>query len=183
MPAVATGLIALMLDCDLGKVHEDVLHLGVGAAALGAAEVVEPRPLVEQVVHDGDDDDDSDGVGPDDDDSDDAGVAAGEELVLGDGVGRLANAASEPAEDAEEGSNDIDTEDGADELPRGPGLASTGYEDEPVLSEGDLEEEYTLDGAEVLNETTVGEEQGATNDPGTESKEDTEDDRDDPDLG
>lgn len=117
VPALAV-LVPLVLDGDLGQVHDDVLHLGVGTAALGTAEVVEPRPLVEQVVHDGDDDDDTDGVGPDDDDGDDAGVAVGgEEPVVVGGVGGLAGAASKPAEDTEEGSEDIDSEDGADELP------------------------------------------------------------------
>jgi len=98
-------------------VHEDVLHLGVGTAALGTAKVVEPRPLVKQVVHDGDDDNDADGVGPDDNDSDDAGVAIGEELIVVNGVGGLATAARKPAEDAEESRKNVDTEDGADELP------------------------------------------------------------------
>ena len=40
-----------------------------------------------------------------------------------------------------------------------------------------------MDGAEVLDETAVGDEYGATHDPGAHGKEYAEDDGDDPDLG
>ena len=86
-PAVAAVLVLLVRDRDLVQVGEDVLHLGVGVAALGAAQVVEPRPLVEEEVDDGDDDRDTDRVTPDDDDGDDAGVAVlGEVAVVVEGV-------------------------------------------------------------------------------------------------
>jgi len=165
-------------------VGEDVLHLGVGTAALGASEVVEPGHAVHEVVDNGDDDGDTDGVTPDDDDGDDGGAAVGgQKSVDGLGVGGLAAATGQPAEDGEEGGEDVDTEDGADELPGWPGLTTTSDEDEPVLSKGDFQEEYTLDGTEVVDDTSVWHEHSATDDPGAESKEYTEDDGDDPDLG
>lgn len=61
-------------------------------------------------------------------------------------------------------------------------VGSTGDEDEPVLSQGDLEEENTLDRSEVVDDTSVWNEERATEDPGTESKQDTKDNGDDPNL-
>jgi len=117
MPSVAV-LVALVGNSNLGQVHEDVLHLGVGVGALGTAEVVEPRHGAEEVVDDGDDDGDTDGETPDGEHGDDAGAAVmGQEVVLGRWVGGLAGTAGQPAEDAEEGRDDIDTQDGADQLP------------------------------------------------------------------
>jgi hypothetical protein len=52
----------------------------------------------------------------------------------------------------------------------GPGVATEGDEDQPVLSERDLGEEYALYGAEVLDDTAVGQEQGATDNSGAESE-------------
>lgn len=183
VPSASSEIVLLVGNGDLGQVGEDVLHLGVCATALGAAKVVEPCHAVHEVVDDSDDDRDTDGVTPDDDDGDDGSVAVlRQESVAGDWVGGLACSTAQPTEDGEEGRENVDTKDGANELPGWPGLTTTGDEDEPVLSEGDFEEEYTLDGAEVVDDTTVGEEESTTDDPGTESKKNTEDDGDDPDL-
>lgn len=45
-----------MLDSDFVEMAEDVLHLSVATATALAAEVIEPRNLVHQVVDDSDDD-------------------------------------------------------------------------------------------------------------------------------
>ena len=103
MPPVDSMLVPLVRNCNLGQVHEDVLHLGVGVGALGTAEVVEPRQGAEQVVDDSNDDRDTDGEAPDDQDGDDAGVAVrGKVDVLGDRVRGFACIAGQPTEDAEQ---------------------------------------------------------------------------------
>lgn len=180
--AVDAVLVLAVLERQLAEGSNHVLNSRVLVSAVLAAEVVEPGDLVEEVVHHGDDNGDTDRVSPDNNDGDNVDPAVGTEVVGGRWVG-LVETAREPTEQTEDGSHDIDTEDGNDELERRPGLATTGNEDEPVLSEGDLEEENLLDGTEVLDDTTVGEEESATDDPGTESKQDTEDDGDEPDLG
>jgi len=155
-PAIGSVLVLLVGDGDLVQVSEDVLHLGVSVAALVTSEVVEPCPFVEEVVDDGNDDGDTDRVTPDNDNGDNAGVSVvREKAIVVSGIGLLSSTSSEPAENTEEGSKDIDTEDGADELPGRPGVASTGDEDEPVFSEGDFEEENALDTTEVVDDTSV----------------------------
>jgi len=171
MPSVVAMFINLVLHSDLGEMGNDVFDLGISLGALGTSEVVQPCQLVKHVVGDGADDNDTNGVTPNNADSDNRGVAVlGKTGVLGNWVGSLTSVATQPAEDTEEGCENIDTADSADELPRGPGLTSTSDEDEPVLSERDLEEEHSLDGSEVVNHTTVGEEERSTHNPGTESK-------------
>lgn len=157
MPSVVAVLIDLVLHSNLGQVSDDVLDLGICLGALGTSEVVQPRELVHDVVGDGTDDDDTDGVSPDNADGDDGGTSvSGKKGVAGDWVGWLSSTVGQPSENAEEGRENIDTENGADELPRWPGLSSTGDEDEPILSKGNLEEEHTLDGTKVVDHTTVG---------------------------
>lgn len=102
MPA-GTVLISLVLQGNLGEVHEEVLDLGIRLAALGAAEVVEPFQLVEEVVDNGNNDGDTDREGPDDHHGDDTGVAVREKVVVGGRVRGLATVAGKPAEDTEEG--------------------------------------------------------------------------------
>jgi hypothetical protein len=175
--------VNLLLHGNLGKVAKNVLHLAVGSAALSTSEVVEPRPLVEKSVDDGNNNGDADGVDPDNNDGDNVGVTIdGESGGLGSWVGRNSSSATEPAEDTEEGCENIDTEDGANQLPSWPCVGSTGDEDEPVLSKGDLEEEHALDTTVQLDDTTVGEVDCASENPCTKRKEGTEDDGDDPDL-
>ena len=55
MPTATTLVVALMLDRHLAEVTDDVLHLGIAAAAALAAQVIEPGDLVHQVVDDSDD--------------------------------------------------------------------------------------------------------------------------------
>lgn len=144
-----------MLDGHLAQVSQDVLHQGVLDGALLAAHLVEALPVGHQVVDDANDDDDSQRVQPDDDNGNNVDVAIGAELGVGRGGG-LQTLTSEPTETGKQRGEDIDTEDGADELPRGVGLEATGDEDQPVLSESDLEEDDLLDTTVVLDETTSG---------------------------
>ena len=66
----------------------------------------------------------------------------------GDNVGQLA--ALEETPDTEAGGKDIDDQDGTSKLPRGDGrpegTVGTSDEDEPVLSQGDLEEHFGCPG-------------------------------------
>jgi len=180
--AVDSVLVLAVLERQLAEGSKHVLNRSVLMGAVLAAEVVEPGDLVEKVVDHGDDDSHTDGVGPDNDDGDNIDPAVGTEVVGGVGV-RLVRGAREPTEETEDGSHDIYTEDGEHKLERRPGLATTGNEDEPVLSEGDFKEEDLLDGTKVLDDTAVGKEESTTNDPGTESEQYTEDNGDEPDLG
>jgi len=183
MPSVVAVLINLVLHGNLGQVGDDVLDLRISLAALGTSKVGQPGHLVQEVVGDGADDDNTDGETPNNADSDDGGLAVlGEKGVLGAWVGRLSSSITQPTEDSEESSENIDTEDGANELPRRPCLVTTGDEDEPILSERHLQEEHTLDGTEVVDHTTVWHEERATENPGTKSKFNTENDGDDPDF-
>lgn len=183
--ATLTGGVGLVLQSKLGEVADDVLHLGVVVGTALATDVGKGGDGVEEVVDDGDDDGNTDGVAPDDNNGDDVGVAVEglDELRHGVVEGNLVRVAGEPTEDTEEGSEGIDGTDGDDELPRGEGLTATGDEDEPVLSEGDLKEENLLNVTPVLHDTTVGNVHGSTDDPGGEGKKHTENSGDDPDLG
>jgi len=187
VPAVDTSLVTLVLESKLAEMTNDVLHLGVRAVALLTSKVVEPSVLLEDEVDNGDDDCNTDGVTPDDDNGDDISIAVGgEEAVVG-WWGRLLESvstwSSEPPKDTEEGGHDIDDEDGANELPRWPCIGSTGDKDKPVLSEGDLQEEHTLGVTITLNHTASWEEEGATKNPGANSEQTTEDNRNNPNLG
>ncbi|PMB73754.1 hypothetical protein BM221_001179 [Beauveria bassiana] len=95
----------------------------------------------------------------------------------------------EPSKDTEESGNDIDNQNGARQLPRGNGRpersVGTGDEDEPVLSEGDFEEENLINVTEVLDDTTVavvGKHSGEGN-PGTDSQDNTKENGHAPELG
>lgn len=173
----------LHLDSKLGKVSDHVLDLGVGLGAGLAAKVVETGNDGQEVVHNGDDDSHTDGVGPDDNDGDNVDIVVHGEVGASRVTGRgLLPVGCEPAEDTEQGSENIDDEDGNNQLPRGPGLSTTGNEDEPVLSQSNLEEENLLGGTEVLDDTTVLKEESGTDDPGSGSEQDSKNDRDNPDL-
>jgi hypothetical protein len=85
-PSLVTGLgVKIVLNSQLGKMANDVLHLGVVVAALCATKVVEPRNLVEKVVDDGNDDGDEDGVHPNNDKGNgvDPSILAAERVVVG----------------------------------------------------------------------------------------------------
>ncbi|GJC90876.1 hypothetical protein ColLi_13714 [Colletotrichum liriopes] len=177
-------VVLLVLEGDLAELGKDVLDEGVGDAALLAAHVVEDPEVGQDVVDEGHDDGDGDRVHEDDANGDEVGAAVlGQEAVDGRGGGGLATATREPAEDTEEDGQDVDGGDGADELEGGEGLEATGDEDEPVLGQGDLEEENLLDGAVLVDDTTVDDVHGTAEDPGAHGEETAEDDGDDPDLG
>jgi hypothetical protein len=89
----------------------------------------------------------------------------------------------QPAEDTEESSEDIDTEDGKDQLERRPCFTATCDEDEPIFSEGNFQEQDFLHRPVVLHNTTAFEEQCAADDPGGNCEEYTQDDGNDPDFG
>jgi hypothetical protein len=135
-------------------------------------EVIESARVLEEVVETAHDAEDTKGEDPDTDDGDD---------------GRLS--AHEPAKEREEGGEHIDDQDGAGQLPRRDrrpeGAVGTGDEDEPVLSERDLEEEDGVHPSEVLHDTAVlalGE-HGGQGDPGADGKDDTEEHGHTPELG
>ena len=171
-----------MFDSQLRDVVKQVLNLRVDNRAVLAAEVVEGGDDGEDVVDDRNNDRDTNRVSPDDNNGDNVSVGVLGELSLA-GRASLDVFTGEPAEDTEEGSKDIDNEDGTNKLPRGPGLTTTGDEDEPVLGKGDFQEEHGLGRTVVLDDTTVLEEERSTHDPGTSSKKNTEDNGDNPDLG
>lgn len=178
-------LVSLVLESQLAKVTDNVLHLGVVHAAVLATKIGETGNHVQQVVGDGNDNHDTNGVHPDNDQSDGVSVAVGGLLVRRHWAWEraLVDVRVEPSESAEESCQNIDTKDGADELPRWESLSTTGDEDEPVLSEGNLEEENLLKVTVVGDDTSVWHVHGTTGDPGGNSKFDSENNGDDPDLG
>ena len=119
VPTATTLVVALMLDRHLAEVTDDVLHLGVAAAAALTAEVVEPGDLVHQVVDDSNDNlekdriskmvdhqqraktySDTDRVSPDDNGSHNARTTVGHEVGA---VARICGIAwsREPSKDTE----------------------------------------------------------------------------------
>lgn len=160
------------IEYKLTKVFQRTLLL-VLLGGLAVHKVVEAGAALHEVVETTHDGEDTEGEDPDTDDSDDAGLLH----------------TLEEAKDTEEGGQDIDNENGTAELPRGDGrpegTVGTGDEDEPVLSEGDLEEENLIDVTEVLDDTAVlgvGQ-HGGQADPGTDSQDNTEEDGHTPKLG
>lgn len=157
-----------MLNGDLVQLQERVLKHGVLVAPVLATQVVQPLVLVEQVVDNSDEDSHADRVRPDQHHSNDVrpSIVRVHEDGLRGSLHDTAAGARQPPEQGEDSREDVHDEDGADELPRGPGLAAAGDEDEPVLGQGDLEEEDLLDGAEVLDDAAVLEEHRCPDDPG-----------------
>ncbi|KAJ6439395.1 LOW QUALITY PROTEIN: fungal specific transcription factor [Purpureocillium lavendulum] len=175
-------LIAFVLNGKLLKMADDILHHGVLLVAVLAAQVVQPRHLVEDVVDDGNKDGHTKRVEPDHHHGDNVGPPVG---ALLEAVGRDDNhgLAREPSEQTEHGGDDVDAQNGAHQLPRRPRLASARDKDEPVLGERDLQEEDALDCAEVLHDASAGEVHGASQDPRAGGQENAEKDAHDPDLG
>lgn len=136
-------------------------------------EVIEAGGALHEVVKTAHDGEDTKGENPNTDDSNNGGLLT----------------ALEPTKDTEESGNDVDEENGARQLPRGDrgpeGTVGTGDEDEPVLSEGDLEEENLVDVTKVLDDTTVAVvgKHGSEGNPGTNSQDNTEEDGHAPELG
>lgn len=166
----------LVLGRNTLKRDNEVLERALLLVALGGLavhEVVETRGALHEVVQTTHDAEDTEGEDPDTDDGNNRGVA----LVI------------QPAEETEEGGDDVDDQNGTAELPRGDGrpegTVGTGDEDEPVLGEGDLKEENLIDVTEVLDNTTIvaTSVHGGEGDPGTDSKDNTEEDGHAPKLG
>ncbi|KAH3668242.1 hypothetical protein OGAPHI_001996 [Ogataea philodendri] len=82
-----------------------------------------------------------------------------------------------PSEQGEHSCNDINDEHSTRQLPRWHGrpewTSGSGNENQPVLSQGDLQEQDTIDGTEVLDDTSLWQEHGGQGDPGSDSKNDT----------
>lgn len=140
---------------------------------LAVHQVVETSAALHEVVETTHDAEDTEREDPDTDHGDNAGAA-----VL-----------NEPTEDGEESGKNVDDEDSTGKLPRGDGrpegTVGTGDEDEPVLSERDLEEENLINVTEVLDDTTVVRVgvHGGEGNPGADSQDNTEKDRHTPELG
>jgi len=182
-PAILTSLaVLLVVDGELAKVADNVLHLAVVHVTVLATEIVEPSDLVEEEVDNGDDDGDTNGVAPDDDDSDNVGPSV---TALVEVVGRVGGnrVARQPSEDTEESGQSVDGEDRENQLEGREGLTTTSDENEPVLSKGNFEEKDFLNGTKVLNDTTGWQEHASSDNPSTDGEKYTEDDRDEPDLG
>jgi hypothetical protein len=153
------------------KVFQGALLL-VTLGRLAVHEVVEASAALHEVVKTTHDAEDTEGEDPDTDNTHNVSALA-----------------DKPTEDSEESGQDIDNQDGAGELPRGKrrpeGAIGTGDEDQPVLSERDLEEDNFIDGTLVLSDTTVltTDEHGSEGNPGTGSQDNTEKDGHTPKLG
>ena len=93
----------------------------------------------------------------------------------------------EPTEQTKECGDEIDNCDSAGKLPTGDSAPEwtigTSDEDEPVLGEGDFEEEDFIALTKVLNDTTTGNECSSERDPGTDSKNDSKDGGNSPEFG
>lgn len=166
------------------NVADDVLDLGVLLVAVLAAEVVDPGEAVERKIDDGDEDEDAERVRPHDHDGDDVGppVVRVAEVRRGRRLHQASAAAGQPAEQGEDGGERVDAEDREHQLPRRPRLPAARDEDEPVLGQGDLEEEDLLDRPEVLHHAPVRQEHRAPHDPRPRREQRAEDHADDPDL-
>ena len=174
-------LVSAVLKRQLAESSNHILDGWVLAATVLATKSIQPCDAVEHVVDDGNDDDDTNGVSPDDNDSDDINPTVVTEVSRPSGVS-LVWLAGHPTEQSEDGSKSIDTQNGNDQLERGECLAATSNKDQPVLGKGHLKEENGLDSTEVLDDTTVGQKESATDDPSAKGKEKTKDDGDEPDL-
>lgn len=176
VPIHAGGWIALMLNSNLAEQQQRVLHLGVLLLPVLPAEVVEPLDLVQNDIDNRDEDRHANRVAPNENHRDKVSPAVGgvDEHILRDRAHDTSTTAGKPAEDGEDSGQNVNDKDSSYELPRGPSLAATGNEDEPVLGERNLEEENLLDRAVVLDDTTVGQEHCAADDPGTKGKKSTE---------
>jgi len=163
---------------------DDILDLGILLIAVLSAEVIHPFQALEDVIDNGDENRDTDGISPDHDDGDDISPAVIRvaELVMGRGIHRPAASSGEPTKETEQSSEDVDSKNGADQLPRGPRLPAASHEDEPVLRQRDLQEQHLLDGPEVLYDAAVAQVQGAAHDPRTRRQEDAQYHADHPDL-
>lgn len=135
-------------------------------------EVVKASRALHEVVETTHDTEDTKGENPNTDDGDDGSLSTDEET-----------------EQTEEGCDDVDNKNGTCQLPRrnrGPErTVGTGDEDQPVLSEGNLQEENLIADTKVLDDTTVftTSEHGSEGDPSTDGKDNTEQNGHSPEFG
>jgi hypothetical protein len=105
-------------------------------------EVVEADAVLEKVVETTEDAEDTEREDVDTDNSDNGRVAA-----------------DEPTEQAEEGGDQVDADNGASKLPRRntapEGSIGTGDEDEPILGERDFQEDNLVADTKVLDDTSI----------------------------
>ncbi|GJD02139.1 hypothetical protein ColKHC_10964 [Colletotrichum higginsianum] len=136
-------------------------------------EIIEASTVLKEVVDTGADAEDAEGEDPDTNDSD-----------------NVRRAVLKPAPDGEAGGENVDNQNSSSQLPRGEGrpegTVGTGDENEPVLSEGDLEEDNLVEVTVVLDDTAVGAAvgvHGRNSDPSTDGEDDTEENGHTPKLG
>lgn len=163
-----------MNNRDALKGEEEVFRGSADLMSIAAAKVVEVRNLLEDEVDECNDDGDAERVGVHADNGDNVGpvlVVARQTTVRVD-VLRAVSATAQPTEESEHCREQIDNDDGTDELERRKGEAclNTGDKDEPVLGQCDFQEQDTLGVTKVLNDTTTSQEQSASKDPGTSGK-------------
>ena len=151
---------------------------------LPATQIVQPRNLVQHVIHQRDYNLYANAIPPESHDCHDVRPSV-TGLFADILVVRIGNHISvgEPSEETEDGGQHVDAKDCGYEGQGWPGGASSGDEDEPVLGEGDFQEDDFLDGAPVLDDAAVWEEERGADDPGADGEEETQDDADDPDFG
>jgi hypothetical protein len=133
-------------------------------------ESVKANGALHDVVETTTDAEDTEGEDPDTDDSNNGGLTT-----------------NEPTPQTEDSGDHIDDEDGTSKLPRGDRgperTVSSGDENQPVLSKGNLKEENGVSNTEVLDDTTVVDKGGGEGDPGSDSKHNTKDNGHSPKLG
>ena len=95
-------------------------------------------------------------------------------------------AMNEPTEDTEESGDDVDNEYGTRKFPRRNGrperTIGTSDENQPVLSKRDLQEKNGINLTKVLDDTTATSKHGSEDNPRTNSKNDSEENRHSPKL-
>ena len=135
-------------------------------------QVVETNGALHEVVETTENTEDTEGEDPNTDNTNNGGLST-----------------NEPTEEGEEGGDDVDNQDSTSELPRWdrrPEWAvGTGNKDKPVLGKGDLQEQDGVTSTEVLANTTIftTSEESSKGNPGTDSEDNTEENRHTPELG
>ena len=101
-----TVLILTVLKRQLAESSNHVLNRRVLAAAVLAAKGVKPCDAVKQIVHNGDDDSNTDGVSPDDNNGNNVNPAVITEVAMRSRVG-LVRLAGHPPEQCEDGGESV----------------------------------------------------------------------------
>lgn len=109
-------LVLAVLERQLAEGSNHVLNGGVLAAAVLAAEGVEPCDAVKHVVDNGDDDGDTNRVGPDDNDGDNVDPSVVTEPAVDGGRVGLVRSTGHPAEEGEDGRESVDTKNSDNQL-------------------------------------------------------------------